>query len=175
MRDFTFQGKSAQSYGIVIESIARTLLAGRRDTRITIPQRDGRIETGGYMAYEGIQISVSCGFLADNKEKRQTKAREIAYWLSGAGNLIFSDEPDKYYKAVVISPINLETLLSVGKFSAVFDCYPFAFGKTVDERFGESYAPHYKGTASTPTMISIHNAGENPAVGIQIQIRKRVI
>lgn len=175
MRNFTFRGKSSEDYGIFIENVHRTLLAGRRDTRITIPQRDGKAETGVYMAYEGIQLSVSCGFLADSRARRQEKARKIAYWLSGEGKLVFSDEPDKYYKAAVISPIDLETLLSVGKFSAVFDCYPFAFGRTVDEGFQENYLPRYQGTAPTPTMITIHNAGENPAVGIQIQIRKRVI
>ncbi len=175
MRSFTFRGKNSEDYGILVESIDRTLLAGRRDTRIAIPQRDGKTETGVYMAYEGIQLSVSCGFLADSKEKRQQKAREIAYWLSGEGKLVFSDEPDKYYQAAVISPIQLEALLRIGKFSVVFDCYPFAFGKTVDEEFLESYLPRYQGTAPAPTMITIHNAGKSPAVGIQIQIRKRMI
>lgn len=173
MRTFTFKGKSSAEYGVIVESIQRLLIAGRRDTRITVPLRDGEVDSGAYMAYESNRVEVSCGFLGADKADRQRMTRKIAQWLSGEGRLIFSDEPDKYYKAVRIGEIDLDAMMRVGRFTVEFDCFPFAYGRTVDEPFTGQYVPNYLGTAPTPTLITIYNAGTE-ATGIQIQARKRV-
>lgn len=173
MRSFTFGNKSSLDFGIVVEGIDRVVIASRRDTRITVPLVDGLVETGTPMTLDTRNITVRCGYIGENKSDLQTKVREIAYWLSESGRLSFSDEPDKYSLARILSSPPTEDKLRIRKFSLVFDVGPYDYGALVSESFQDSYTPQYKGTKRTPTRIEITNVGTTDAVGIQITVRER--
>ena len=71
MRTFRFRGKESTEYGVIVESISRVMVPARRDTRITIPGKDGKVDTGEHMAYDNIQLIISCGFVGANKTENQ--------------------------------------------------------------------------------------------------------
>lgn len=51
-------------------------------------------------------------------------------WLSGSGKLIFGDDPDFYYDAMVLTPISLQSImkrLTGQKLSVTFTCQPFRY------------------------------------------------
>ena len=65
----------------------------------------------------------------DNWYELRENAREVADWLSGTGELIFDDEPDKYYMATIYEYIGIEQLhlLPYGGSEVTFECEPFAY------------------------------------------------
>jgi len=85
-------------------------------------------------------IEVELKYVGTSFNELRIRARQIAYWLSGyAGtkNLVFDDEPDKWYVCKIYSDIGLQNLFKLGQTSIQFECKPFAYA-TLDE-YDEDY------------------------------------
>lgn len=124
MLTINFKGIDSSIFGLYVKKRPPICQAEMRNEKIEIPGRNGYL-TYSDGTYRGISIPVEFFFSSDNYIYN---ARQIKEWLSGEGNLIFSDEPDKYFKATVYSSFNIEIALKkLGQFIVIFDCQPFAY------------------------------------------------
>ena len=98
MSGFSFKGVHSSKFGIYTQDQSRTLLPPKREGKITIPGRSGYYDDVGAVYNERAE-SVLCSFVCPEGKTVPGVCREIAYWLSGSGRLIFDREPDKYYLA----------------------------------------------------------------------------
>jgi predicted phage tail component-like protein len=132
MWDFTFNGEKASDKNIIVNSIIRPILPTLRPRKMTIPGKDGTWDFGNNTYDEQI-VRVVCTML--RPFKIQDQIRDIARWLSQKGNVVFSDEPDKYYTGRIYSEITQNIMGSQGQFVIPFICDPHAYSlvKTTDE------------------------------------------
>lgn len=123
---FTFKGVASSYYSILITRKPVIPVAKRRAEYIPIDGRHGYL-TVDDETYDTIPIPVECS-IADVSD---ANLRAIRAWLTGAGDLIFSDETDKVWKARVDEKIDYKTaLLYMREFVIMFDCFPLAYAIT---------------------------------------------
>lgn len=173
---FTFNNQHSSKFGIYMKSDDRTLLPAKTQQSYTIPGRDGTYDSSEYN-YQTRTITVQISFTGetDRLEDLRARIREIAKWLSGEGNLIFDDEPDKAYTAKVTGGISLTQVVRQGQAKVSFVCQPFAESvqyltdtKDITEN-NDSLTVQVNGTQDTPCIITIKNTGTTDIKGITIQ------
>lgn len=158
---FTFANIHSRDMGVVFRSVDRTLLPAKRILHYTIPGKSGTYDQQD--GYENREISCELSFVGDGRSYGgvRTKARAIAGWLSGEGLLIFDDEPDKAYRAKVVSPVSIEQIAVTGRSEVTFLCAPFAESIAYNQQTVSSVSlPHTEsvnvsGTQETPCLIYI--------------------
>lgn len=139
-RIFTFDGQTSFDNGIIVTRIQRPILPTLRDRKLVIAGKDGAWDFGNN-TYEESEITIEC-ILIQPLDKRALM-RSIAQWLSAKGNLIFSDEADKYYYGRLYSTFTEEIDGVIGSFSLTFVVDPFAYSivSTAEEIFLDSELP----------------------------------
>jgi len=126
---FTYNNISSMTYGIVAKSVNRPILPVLRRRELIIPGKHGAYDFADN-TYERRIIEVELKYVGTSFTEFRTRARQIAYWLSGYSgtkNLIFSDETDKWYVAKIYSEIGLQNLFHIGTCTITFECEPFAY------------------------------------------------
>jgi len=126
----TLEYNALDSYGdfqIIAKSVDRPILPTLRKRELTIPGRHGVYDFGDN-TYDNRIIPVSIKYVGTTFNDLRLRARDIAAWLSQTSykELIFSDEPDKYYLAKIYDPVGLETFFRLGKAIVKFECQPHA-------------------------------------------------
>ena len=118
---------SYADFQIIAKSIDRPILPALRKREMTIPGKHGTYSFGGNTFANRI-ISVAIQYVGTSFNDLRLRARDIAAWLSQTSykELIFSDEPDKYYLAKIYDPVGLENFFRLGKATIKFECQPFA-------------------------------------------------
>ena len=93
-----------------------------------ISGRNGSYLFDDSLADRFIEINLGMMDIKSLSDTRQ-KAREIAAWLytKQREQLIFSDEPDKFYLAKVEGVVDLERFVISGTVTIVFRCLPLAY------------------------------------------------
>lgn len=164
---FNFRGKNSFDDFGIYATVADPMFAPKRARKVEIPDVHGAIDFGT-IAFGEKDIPVRCWLV---NEMTRAQFRDVAAWLSGKGQLIFSDEIDKYYIAEIFSmpKVDLETLNRMKYFDLMFVAEPFAYGenKNVPLQNGLNII-NYEGTAETPVIITIINNGDEPIMNIQI-------
>ncbi len=161
---FFFNNNHSREFDIAMENAARGLLPSLRRNDYEITGRHGTVDYGNE-TYNTRQITVDIGFISDNVSNLQLKARDIAYWLSGKGILIFDDEPDKAYSARVYEAVSAEQLIRAKRASVTFECQPFATSINYLQNIytgvssGNEMQVISKGSQPTPCIIIIKNTG----------------
>jgi predicted phage tail component-like protein len=91
-----FKGIQSDYMGVFIEALPSRCLPKRRMEKATIPGRMGclYIDDGSYEPMT-LTVVLNLNNVAD--------AAAVSAWLSGYGELVFSDEPDYVYRAVVMA------------------------------------------------------------------------
>ena len=117
--------KHNSEFGVVFNSQNRTITPAKRKNQYYVNGRDGYLDFGDE-TFENRIITLEINLLTNNMTNLRQKVRDVAYWLSGSGNLIFDDENDKAYVAKVFEAIDLEQLTTTGKANITFECEPFA-------------------------------------------------
>ena len=128
MIGFEYNGThSYDVYGIYTKSSNRPILPALRKREIMISGKHGTYDFGGN-TYDNRIVSVDIAYIRDTLNEFRLHARDIAAWLSQTSykELIFDDEPDKYYLAKIYNDIGLETLYTLGEATIQFECQPFA-------------------------------------------------
>lgn len=173
MRTFTFNNQNSADFGIILELPHHMLIPPKRSERMEIPLRSGSYDLSTKPIYNDRTITCDCAYIGTSNEKLREDARNISWWLSQKGKLIFSDEPDKHYNAEVISEIPIEEQFKIGRFTLDFICEPFAYSgiKSHPLHTGVNTVP-YGGTIETPCLIILKNSG-NAVTKIQITTVKR--
>lgn len=118
MDSFIFKGKSSKDFKIIINSLPTISKPPLRVEEIEIDGVDGaRYEELGYGCYEKkIKITIT----EDNIDS-------LIDWLKGEGDLILSNEPDKYYNAKIIEQIDFERLMKYEPTEIKFRVQPFKY------------------------------------------------
>lgn len=118
---FEFKGIRSDEMGIYLRTMPIRFLPGRNITRKTISGRDGALAYGDGR-YKDISVRQECD------ARDETKLSQIAAWLTGSGDLRFSDEPDRVYQASVekeFSRASIAARFAGQRFTVNFTCAPF--------------------------------------------------
>ena len=178
---FDFGNVNSSEFGIYASS-HDTILPPRRKSRQTIPRRHGSFNYANHRPnmFNDRTISLRCFWgIGELGQKTRGDIREIAHWLSRENAQLRLDvEPDKHYIGSLYSDADLlanyhralEDNRSLnGSFTLEFDCDPFAYSdlKMMEITDGINDVD-YRGTAETPTRITIRNPNNFPITGITL-------
>ena len=121
--------KSTLIKGLMIQSLPPITKPLMRTTIQEIDGRDGDIITPlGFKSYDKpMQIGLFGDFDID----------EVIQYFNSEGEVIFSNEPDKYYKYKIINQIDFERLLRFRTATVTFHVQPFKYS-AVDDLFSFS-------------------------------------
>lgn len=175
MSGFSFRGTHSSKFGIYTQDQSRALLPPRREGKTTIPGRSGFYDSVAGNVYDERVESILCSFACPKGKTVPEVCREIAYWLSGTGHLIFDKEPDKYYMAKITGSPPSAQHLGYGEFTLTWSYNPpFAFGRAITQKItsGQNLVA-YQGTAETPCTIVLRNTSKSGIVNISITAVKR--
>lgn len=140
----SFNGSRCEDYRI--HPVTRPdIPAPQRDMELlAIPGRSG-ILTKDNKRYDPIEISVEFNFYS-KPDKWSETFRNAKRWLSGSGELEFSDDPDYFYKVYYAEIGDSEREMKrIGRFKANFTCDPFMYlraGKREYDRAEVQYNPY---------------------------------
>lgn len=166
---FTFKGVRDTDMGVNALPFTRTLKAEQRVIQTYVAGRDGTYDwTDG--TYANGTITIPCIYFGSTAP---ATIRQVAAWLAGSGQLIFDDEPDKYYEAHVYNTADLERQLYEGAFEITFTVFPFALSQVHTQTgtistSGGALRVVVDGTANTPCLITIINNGDETINAIRI-------
>jgi len=118
---------SYADFQIIAKSVDRPILPALRKREMAIPGKHG-VYDFGLNTFDSRIISVLIQYIGATFNDLRLQARDIAAWLSQTSykELIFSDEPDKYYLAKIYDPVGLENFFRLGKATIQFECQPHA-------------------------------------------------
>lgn len=116
--NITLNGVSSTSVkGLIIQSLPPISKPLQRTQIETVDGRDGDIATPlGYAAYDK---TVTVGLAGD------FDIDEVIAFFDSSGTVIFSNEPDKYYRYTIVAQIDFERLLRFRTANVVFHVQPF--------------------------------------------------
>ena len=123
---FEFNNETSVSHEIYVQS--RQDVPGK-ERKITYTVVGGKEETisDRNTFYENTEISLECAYRIDPADWNR-KRRMIGKWLSGAGELTFSDDPEVYWKVKDIQISKFERPLKKhATFTVKFICSPFEY------------------------------------------------
>ena len=140
MSGFTFNGTASSTYDIISTSRTSQVLPEVNDRYLQIPGRDGSYLFDGELADRIIEVE--CAINKDTLANLSAEIRDVAAWLHTTERkaLVFDDESSLTYQAKVEGEINLEQIASLGRFTIIFRCSPFAYGTEVTENFASDAA-----------------------------------
>ena len=120
---FMFKGKKCAELGVYMRSMPTRPHPARKGELMDIPGRDGKLffDEG---AYDRILVSLRCA-TRDN-----ASIDAVSAWLTGAGDLVFGDEPNRAYRARItkeFSRSNRNPRLRGQEFTITFDCVPYRY------------------------------------------------
>jgi predicted phage tail component-like protein len=128
--------------GLLISELPPITKPMQRTSIEEIDGRDGDIITKlGYAAYDK-KMTIGCygDFNID----------DIVQYFNSEGEVVFSNEPDKYYKYVILNQIDFERLCRFKTANVIFHVQPFKFSSVDEEMVFEN--PSYD-------WVSIRNNG----------------
>lgn len=173
-----FNGIRCEDCGI--QPVTRpNIPAPQRDIEVLeIPGKSG-ILTKDNQRYGPIEIPVEFNFFSQPDEWG-TVFRNAKRWLSGSGDLEFSDDPDYFYKVyyVVVSDSERE-MKRIGRFTATFTCDPFSYLKDGRREYGISdvlYNPYstshpvYKIMGEGVCYLTVNNKSMRANVGQNLTV-----
>lgn len=124
---------------INITDVRRPVTGDRILNAIQVAGRNGEIFHNSYFGTKTIEVSFYMKYDYRANVESASEFREVvnslAFYLAGnkePAPLIFSDQPDKYYMAIVES-VDLEQLLGIGQGTIVFRCFtPYLYSLKTD-------------------------------------------
>ena len=154
---FIFNGIDSRLMGVIVTAMPPTVRAAERVDTYTVAGRSGSLhEKDG--AFDNYTKTMECA-IRDRK-----KIDEIAQWLTGSGEIIFSSEPDKVYRVNIINTISISQMLrTFQKFMVTFDTYPFKYSvNAFDEAFVLTAPANVlgRGTIYSQPIITIYGSGD---------------
>lgn len=118
---FKFKGIDSRSMGVIVTAMPPTVRPDKRVTAVTIAGKNGTLhmDEGVYDSYiRTMECAIS----------KRKKIDEIAAWLCGSGEIIFSTEPDKVYKVMIANKVEIAQMMRhFQKFMVTMDTQPFKY------------------------------------------------
>ena len=154
---FKFNGVDSRQMGIRVTAMPPTVRPARRVDSITIAGRNGSLHTDEG-AYDSYSRSMECAVI--NRERID----EIAAWLIGKGEMIFSTEPDKVYHVMISNKIDISAMMrTFQKFRVTMDTQPFkysvnAYGDTLE--LTTATRVRNSGSVYAEPIITVYGSGD---------------
>lgn len=150
-----FRGINLKNYFNILD-IRRNILPPQNIKRNHIPGRAGSV----FVKQEHLEntIEVDIEIKGDNKKHLRTVVNDLASKLVSEqpGKLIFTDEPDKYYLAVLEGDTRLNEFYLFGTTTLVFLCPdPIRYGKTAKVPITGTQIFYSLGTYETIGVLTI--------------------
>lgn len=173
-----FNGRRCEDYGI--HPVTRpNIPAPQKDIEVlTIPGKSGML-TKDNKRYEPIEIPIEFNF-SSRPGEWGLAFRNAKRWLSGSGELEFSDDPDYFYKVYYAQIVESERELKrIGRFNANFTCDPFSYLKDGKREYDSSevlYNPYsvahpaYRITGEGVCCLTVNNQTMRANVGQNLTI-----
>lgn len=118
---FRFKGIDSRDMGIFLKSMPVRYMPGRNITRKHASGADGTYAYGDG-TYNDARVQMECDL------RDESKLAEVLAWLTGEGDLVFSDEPDLAYEASIekeYSRASISPRLTGQRFTVTWTCKPF--------------------------------------------------
>jgi predicted phage tail component-like protein len=176
----TFKGKhSFKDFGLIMKSDDRSVLPATKIAQVDIPFLDGKIDLQKEPIYDNRIISVTFNYSFIEAKYPRTlesihqRKRQIANWLSGQSQLIFDDEPGKFYNAKIFNAIGFEQEIDSASFSVGFESTPFALNTPLLQTQyitiqGQRVPLDIIGNVKTAGVITLTNVGTTTITNIKI-------
>lgn len=151
---FIFNNIDSTEY-LTISKLPSIIRASRDIEKIEIPGRSGFI-TQDLGTYRSTLKSCECWI------KNLEDIDFICSWLIGSGNLVFSNESDKFYKATIINQIEfIKIAKEFRSFIVIFETQPFKYGLNNDLITITSPSSIYNPTtSSSDPIIKVYGTGD---------------
>jgi len=150
---FIFSNINSDEY-LIINKLPSIFKAAKDIEKIELQGRDGFL-TKDNESYKSIVKSVECTI------KNLSQIDFICSWLSGGGEVIFSNEPDKIYKATIINQIEFKrAFVNFHSFIILFECQPHKY--SIDNNIvtlSTSGTIFNSSTTSSKPVIKIYGTG----------------
>lgn len=129
MFSVSYNNESCLGYGIIPVRRPSIPAPEEKIEEIEIPGRNG-VLTISENLYNTISIQVEFNFMSKPNQWAETY-RKAKRWLSGSGELWFSDDHEVYYKVLYCKITGTErTSRRIGNFTAEFTCDPYTYYKS---------------------------------------------
>ncbi|MCR1933520.1 phage tail family protein [Clostridium tepidum] len=150
---FVWKGIHSNEKGLKIISLPNITTPEKREEKIIIPGRDGYL-TQSDGSYEGEVKPVEFDYFDDRFD-------DIKQWLTGSGEVIFSNEPDRYYKARIINKLDLARVLEKFHSGIIqFDCQPFGYLQDELIEITNSTTIYNQANVNSQPYIKIYGNGD---------------
>lgn len=150
---FMFNNVLSEDY-LIVNTLPSIFKPERDVEKIEIPGRDGFL-TNDLGSYKGIVKTVECTI------RNLDDIDFISNWLDGGGEVIFSNEPDRKYKATIINQIEFSKILDEFRsFIILFECQPHKYSLDNDIIALTTGGTIYnKGNVKSKPIINIYGTG----------------
>lgn len=154
---FKFKGIDSRQMGVIVTKMPATVRPKRRVESIEIAGRNGSLHTdeGTFDSYDR---TMECAL------KRREKLDEVAAWLVGSGEMIFSTEPDKVYQVMISNQVSISQMMRMfQKFMVTMDTQPFKYSVNAFNDVLELTTPTKikgKGTVYAEPIITVYGNGD---------------
>lgn len=156
-----------------MKSQDRSLLPATKISQVDISFLDGKFNLSKEPVYDNRTITVNMSFVSSNLEYIQNKKREIAGWLSGGGQLVFDDEPNKFYNANIFQSLSFAQDNGRVDFSISFECESFALSSPIIQseiitNQNQKCITNIVGNVKTSGIITLTNLGNTTLNSIKL-------
>lgn len=157
---FIWKGESSLYNSVIVNKLPPIITPEADIEKIPVPGRDGYL-TFDYGARKGIIKPAEVTF--KNASMNLENIDYIKKWLRGTDYVTFSNEPDRKYRATIISEIDFEKIITekFRKFIILFDCQPHAYA--LDNNIITITGPSTilnPGTANSDPIIKVYGSGD---------------
>lgn len=153
---FVFKGIDSRKMGVYVTRMPETVRPKRRIESITIAGRNGSLHTDEGV-YESYDRTMECAL------KKRARLDEVAAWLVGSGDIIFSTEPDKVYKITIANKVSIAQMMrTFQKFMVTMDTQPFKYSVNAfnDKKvLTEPTRIKNRGTEYSQPIITVYGSG----------------
>ena len=155
--------KSSLIKGLLIQSLPPIIKPLIRTKTETIDGRDGDITRKlGYSAYDK---QMSIGLFGDYD------INEVIQYFDSEGIVIFSNEPDKFYKYKILQQINFEALLRFRTATVTFHCQPFKYSAVDESVYLTTNVIDINGFSQTLNEVSCETTRKQWAYSTPLDLR----
>lgn len=178
MFSVSFKNESCIGYGIIPVKRPNIPAPEERVEEVEIPGRNGILVMPSGL-YDYITISVQFNFMSDPDECGQV-FRKAKRWITGSGDLWFSDDPSVFYKVLKCKITDVERASKkIENFTVEFTCDPFTYYKSGKEEipleadiFNPGYVcePKYKISGEGLCALNVNGNTFTANVGQEIII-----
>ena len=154
---FIWNGVNSLDMGVVMLKAPSIFIPQRKINEIKVSGRNGVLHEDE-KTYQNYTKDAECHVMD------RSQIDEVCGWLTGFGEVIFSSEPDKVYRAYIKNQIEFGSILkNINDFLVQFDVEPFKYSVNAAGDALELTAPttiRNSGTVYSEPLITVYGSGD---------------